>query len=139
MQVDLDVADRRPPVVVQAFLNQLGEGVAQLRLPRQQPLVIRGTQAHPVTVGREHLAVAHDGTLVRGLPLQGVTDLDRLDLALEHPREGRPNGSFESALETLRQAHCGPAFHLGQRRSLPIWSNRSYPGWRLRRPARRRS
>jgi len=105
MQIDLDVADGRPVVLVEMFLDQLGEGVGELHLPGGEALVVVHAQGDAVAVGRVHEAVAHHGTLVGGLPLQRVADLDGLDLALEHPGEGRTDDSLKAALEPLRQAH----------------------------------
>ncbi len=104
-QVDLDVADGGPLVVVQVLLDKLGEGVGELCLPRLEAVVVARRQRHPVPVGAQHLAVAHDVLAVGGLALQRRADLDRLDLSLEDPRECAADETLESALEALSQAH----------------------------------
>jgi hypothetical protein len=106
-QVDLDAADRAPTVLVQMLLYQLSQRVGQLSLPRDEPLVVRRRQRHPIPVGRQHLTGAHHIAFVRGLPLERGRNLDRLHLALEHPCERRADDAFEASLEALRKAHRG--------------------------------
>ena len=56
-------------------------------------------------VGDEHLAVADDGPAVVGLSLQGLGDLYRLYLALEHLGEGALDQPAETPLEALHHSH----------------------------------
>jgi hypothetical protein len=56
-------------------------------------------------VGDEDLAVADDGTAVVGFPLERLGDLDRLDFALEHLREGALDEPTETPLEALHHSH----------------------------------
>src|SRR6266516_1457090 len=112
-QVHLDIARRAPAVLVQVLLHELGQGVAELCLPGHEPLVVGRGEGDAVAVRGENLAAGHHVAFVGRLTLQRRTDLDRFDLPFEDASECRSYHTFETAPETLRQAHVDPRFAAG--------------------------
>jgi hypothetical protein len=104
-QIDLDIADGVPPVLIQVLLDEFRQRARELDLPRHQSFVVGGRQGDPVTVRREHLPVAHHVPLVLGFALQRGTNLDRFDLTFEYACERTADEALEAAFKPLSQAH----------------------------------
>ena len=92
------------------FADHVGQLLAERSRVRRQPLVVGGPELHDEVVGHEDPTLADDRAVVVGLPLQLGGDLDRLDLSLEHAREGTGHQSFEPTLEALQHSHAASRF-----------------------------
>ena len=109
-EVDLDVADGLPPVLVQVLLQELGEGVRQLDLPRHQTVRDPRVTASPGTGWGTAPARRRSGwrpSRCACRPPRAAghrADLDRLDLALEDPGERSADEALEAAFEPLGQS-----------------------------------